>query len=565
MQAHYVLPPEAIPYAPPLPSHARERIAHLEQDNDHLRGIVTEQSSIITGVLQTLENDALTPADRIIGIKAAVGQEYCFSTRAADEATMSIGWVAQVSGVSRARATAFRKKVIGFGKHERQADKEIFTTREEKRYIPPDPGAPPDAKGRWETTITFERTQSLAETLQLLATVNLNRVKAGGSLEQRAERARQLGKTREIPAICPRCEGEHFTVTCNDCDRETQVGPDELGAEDTTAAESGSLQNGAQYGLYPPTTTVINHSSPATSHAPKWSNPPAVPDELAVFARVNDIAPVDAAILYASAGYPVFPVHSVVDAAGACSCGDATCTDQAKHPRTPHGYKDATTDLDQIRRWWDMWPDSNIGLAVPGGYVVIDIDDLAAGRELEKRTALTPTLTAFSGSGGRHMVYALPEGIALGNGTGDLPKEIHVRGSGYIVVAPSFHKSGHQYRWVGVRPIAPIPTALLDLIRPKPKPRTPLPPLADGERRRFITSGDSIFEGNRNKRLYCRGCAARGDGYGYDDAEILTAVHEMNEQCCRPPLSEGDVEKIAASICKHPRGVNGLRPNGAVR
>ena len=33
-----------------------------------------------------------------------------------------------------------------------------------------------------------------------------------------------------------------------------------------------------------------------------------------------------------------------------------------KSPYTEHGFKDASTDLDQIREWWTRWPDAGIGI-----------------------------------------------------------------------------------------------------------------------------------------------------------------------------------------------------------
>ena len=47
----------------------------------------------------------------------------------------------------------------------------------------------------------------------------------------------------------------------------------------------------------------------------------------------------EAALRYAELGYPVFP----------CVSGDKT-------PLTTHGYKDASTDPDQIDRWWTQKP-----------------------------------------------------------------------------------------------------------------------------------------------------------------------------------------------------------------
>jgi hypothetical protein len=53
-----------------------------------------------------------------------------------------------------------------------------------------------------------------------------------------------------------------------------------------------------------------------------------------------------AAKWWASNGHLVFPLHSPVATAEglACSCGQP-CGSEAKHPRTPNGLKDATSDL----------------------------------------------------------------------------------------------------------------------------------------------------------------------------------------------------------------------------
>ena len=49
---------------------------------------------------------------------------------------------------------------------------------------------------------------------------------------------------------------------------------------------------------------------------------------------------VDTALHYASLGYAVFP----------CTSGTRPV------PLTPHGFKDATSDPDQIAEWWHVWP-----------------------------------------------------------------------------------------------------------------------------------------------------------------------------------------------------------------
>jgi len=68
----------------------------------------------------------------------------------------------------------------------------------------------------------------------------------------------------------------------------------------------------------------------------------------------------DAALTYArDFGWPVFPF----------------LPGRKKPIKGSHGYKDATTDPETIRRWWVRWPKANIGLACgPAGLICIDLD-----------------------------------------------------------------------------------------------------------------------------------------------------------------------------------------------
>ena len=69
----------------------------------------------------------------------------------------------------------------------------------------------------------------------------------------------------------------------------------------------------------------------------------------------------DAAIEYASHGWAVFPLKS-----------------KGKDPLTAHGVKDATTNFDQIEKWWTKHPTANVAIAcgqVSGGLLVVDLDE----------------------------------------------------------------------------------------------------------------------------------------------------------------------------------------------
>src|SRR5438477_7616303 len=90
------------------------------------------------------------------------------------------------------------------------------------------------------------------------------------------------------------------------------------------------------------------------------------------------VAALDYAARY---GWPVFPCHGIHG--GVCTCGVRACKDAGKHPRTPHGLKDATTDPATIRGWWRTWPDANVAMATGqhAGVDVLDVDPRHGGQQ----------------------------------------------------------------------------------------------------------------------------------------------------------------------------------------
>lgn len=155
----------------------------------------------------------------------------------------------------------------------------------------------------------------------------------------------------------------------------------------------------------------------------------------------------NAALEYAQRGWAVLPIHTAPG--GVCSCGDPHCDHPGKHPRTRHGLNDATTDETQIRAWWMRCPDAGIA-TIPGrcGYVVFDLDGPEAVPEAQRLGLLAePTLEGESGrEGGRHLWFLRPD-FEVGNKRGDLTN-IDIRcDNGYVVLPPSIHPNGKQYRW----------------------------------------------------------------------------------------------------------------------
>mgnify|MGYP003507803933 FL=1 len=257
-----------------------------------------------------------------------------------------------------------------------------------------------------------------------------------------------------------------------------------------------------------------------------------------------------AALHYASQfGWRVFPLH-YTDDAGLCSCGKADCGGPGKHPRTPRGHLEASTEPDVIRAWWTRWPDANVGIATGQGLVVIDVDPRSGGDDgmvdlRAKLGALPDTVEALTGGGGRH-VY-LSTTVEVRNSAGVLAPGVDVRGDGgYVVAPPSTHASGRTYGWeVTSRPdeveLAPVPQAWLDAMTARPKLR--VIPGAKGE---------PFPEGQRNASLYKRACSMRAASF--DEPAILAAIMAENDARCVPPLDPAEVKAIVASACKHPEG-----------
>ena len=131
-----------------------------------------------------------------------------------------------------------------------------------------------------------------------------------------------------------------------------------------------------------------------------------------------------AALDYAARGWLVLPLHSI-RADGCCTCGKSDCTSPGKHPRTLHGLKNATTEVEQVHRWWAQWPDANIGIATgdASGLVVVDLDG-SIGKENFLELLLPhgfelDTLMSHTGGGGYHWLFEHP-GVPIKNSTGAL-------------------------------------------------------------------------------------------------------------------------------------------------
>ncbi len=122
-----------------------------------------------------------------------------------------------------------------------------------------------------------------------------------------------------------------------------------------------------------------------------------------------------------------------------------------------NGFKDATSDIELITRWWARRPDANIGLATgaASGVWVVDIDrkkDKDGAVSLQKfltdQDTDTPVITKRSttASGGGHVFFKYDASLPV-KSRADVLSGIDIRGDGGYVVLPPSDTSVGTYRW----------------------------------------------------------------------------------------------------------------------
>jgi hypothetical protein len=132
-----------------------------------------------------------------------------------------------------------------------------------------------------------------------------------------------------------------------------------------------------------------------------------------------------AAVSHAAADRPVFP------------------TRLKKQPKTARGFRDATTDPEQIRRWFGNGSTSLLAIPTgsPTGLIVLDIDGDDGWESLRRLEAcyepLPRTASVKTRSGGGHLYFKHPGGEVRCS-AGQIAVGLDVRADGgYVIVPPS--------------------------------------------------------------------------------------------------------------------------------
>lgn len=253
----------------------------------------------------------------------------------------------------------------------------------------------------------------------------------------------------------------------------------------------------------------------------------------------------DHALAYLARGWPIFPICRP-HGEGRCE-QHGRCANAGKRPLVRwEAYQSRIPAESEVRSWWRKWPRANIGMATGGtaGIVVLDADGSDARKEALQSGGLDTTPAVWTGKpGGAHYHLQHP-GYPVRNFARRLPG-LDFRGDGgYVLLPPSRHAQGADYRWVeGTAQLRPaeVPAWLHDLLRAGPSSspsssesdHTPLDPAG-------LLAG--IPEGARDDTLYRWACKLRNDDVPQGYAELLL---RQAARLCRPPFDEAiAVEKI---------------------
>lgn len=212
-----------------------------------------------------------------------------------------------------------------------------------------------------------------------------------------------------------------------------------------------------------------------------------------------------------------------------------------------------SVSLEQVVSVFNMKPSLNIALAVPDGFMVLDIDQkngkdgysTLAGLEALHGT-LPETLTQRTPSGGEHRVFKLPDGVAVKNNVG-VASGLDIRSKGGLIVCEPSCIDGKAYAWIDFSPeegevpsVAVAPNWLVDLCGAKKTVPADAPAMSENLK---------LVQGDRNFSLFKKASTLRGQGF--DTIEIEAALLRMNSRVCVPPLGADEVSGIARSAGKY--------------
>lgn len=246
----------------------------------------------------------------------------------------------------------------------------------------------------------------------------------------------------------------------------------------------------------------------------------------------------DAALDYLKMGFSVIPVG---------------------HDKKPlikwQGYQKKKAVPEEIKAWFEKWPDANIGIVtgIISNLAVIDLDEPEKARpileEIIPDSLIFPI--ASTPSGGEHWYFQCKDQKIRNNARIVPGADLRAEG-GYVVASPSVNGNGKGYKWltdIASVDLPALPSAYCSYINNKSINTL-------GEYKGGVPPAMLSFsKGTRDNDLFhVANCLARG---GMPDNEILQTLAPLASACNPPfPLDELHAKVISAIKRKEQREMN---------
>ncbi len=216
----------------------------------------------------------------------------------------------------------------------------------------------------------------------------------------------------------------------------------------------------------------------------------------------------------------------------------------------------AWTNAEQIHAWWARNPNANVAMST-AGLLVVDVDGTENPwpSDSEKMADLFLGPVSLTAGGGRHHLFRQPAGQSWKNTASKIAPKVDTRANGGYVVLPPSVVGGNTYRWAneldaGPGALSEPPGWLVEL----QGGTAGLFPCVGCEQVAPQTTarsedGNPIPEGQRNATMAQLAGVMRR--VGMSRKEILVALVQINQDRCRPPLPDREVERVAVSIARY--------------
>lgn len=240
-----------------------------------------------------------------------------------------------------------------------------------------------------------------------------------------------------------------------------------------------------------------------------------------------------------------------------------------KKPLTPHGFKDATNEINEIEK---LWKHKNDAIGVDcgrSGLVVIDLDNKHDNNGLESFERLhinhSQAFHSRTPSGGQHLIFKDTTGGKIRNSASKIAPGVDVRANGgYVILSPSKVNAGEYVALDGWESREPgrLPKRLEDILLANASVRRTLKNIRPFKGN-LSKHGEMLVNsylkysrpGMRNLVGFWLACKLRDDGINENDAKTFMIEYARRiKQTADDPYTEWEaLASLRSAFSSHNR------------